>query len=245
MSAANAPAMPEEAIWHDVECGSYTADLPVWEELASRGGGPVLELGAGTGRVALALARAGHDVVAAERDPELAGVLAQRAAGTLEVVRADILELALGRHFSLVVAPMQLLQIVGGAQRRTQALEVMARHLAPNGVAAAAIVATLPAGDVDAGELLPDVREVDGWVYSSLPVALRADDDAFEADRVRQRVSPGGDLEESRHSDRLDRLSAAQLDTEAERAGLATTEHLGIPGDDAYVGSIVCVWERR
>jgi len=35
------------AIWHDIECGAYTADLPLWEELA--GGGRVLDVGAGTG----------------------------------------------------------------------------------------------------------------------------------------------------------------------------------------------------
>ena len=26
----------EREIWHDVECGSYEADLPLWEELAER-----------------------------------------------------------------------------------------------------------------------------------------------------------------------------------------------------------------
>ena len=50
--------------WHDVECGGYRADLPLWLELAAAAGGPVLDVGAGTGRVALELARAGHDVTA-------------------------------------------------------------------------------------------------------------------------------------------------------------------------------------
>ena len=55
------------AIWHDIECGAYTADLPLWEELAA--GGTVLDVGAGTGRVALRLARAGCAVTALDRDP--------------------------------------------------------------------------------------------------------------------------------------------------------------------------------
>ena len=55
----------EEAIWHDVECGSYREDLTLWLALADATGGPVADVGAGTGRVALALARAGHDVTGA------------------------------------------------------------------------------------------------------------------------------------------------------------------------------------
>jgi ubiquinone/menaquinone biosynthesis C-methylase UbiE len=69
------------AIWHDVECGAYLADLDLWEELAADGGGRVLDVGAGTGRVALHLARAGHEVTALDRDPQLLRVLEQRAAG--------------------------------------------------------------------------------------------------------------------------------------------------------------------
>ncbi len=47
-------ATAERAIWHDAECGAYAADLALWEELAAAAGGPVLDLGCGTGRVALA-----------------------------------------------------------------------------------------------------------------------------------------------------------------------------------------------
>src|SRR5439155_743 len=61
-------------IWHDVECGAYVADLPLWRELAAACEGPILDVGAGTGRVTLDLARHGHDVVALDRDADdLAG----------------------------------------------------------------------------------------------------------------------------------------------------------------------------
>ena len=40
-------------IWHDVENGSYAVDLKLWRRLAREAAGPVLDLGAGTGRVAL------------------------------------------------------------------------------------------------------------------------------------------------------------------------------------------------
>ena len=58
-------------IWHDVECGSYAADLPLWRELAAAAGGPVLDVGAGTGRVSVDLHRRGYDVHALDVDPAL------------------------------------------------------------------------------------------------------------------------------------------------------------------------------
>jgi len=68
-------------VWHDLECGGYRVDMPAWLELAERAGGPVLDVGAGTGRVSLALARAGHAVTAVDRDQALLDALGQRVAG--------------------------------------------------------------------------------------------------------------------------------------------------------------------
>ena len=69
----------EAVIWHDVECAAYDIDLPLWRELAEEADGPILDIGAGTGRVALDLARRGHDVTAIDSDPELVAELAGRA----------------------------------------------------------------------------------------------------------------------------------------------------------------------
>ena len=45
-------------------------DLPFWQELARQQGSPILELGCGSGRVLLPLARAGYNVVGLEREPD-------------------------------------------------------------------------------------------------------------------------------------------------------------------------------
>ena len=52
------------ALWHDLECGDYADDLPLWRALAAEALGPVLDVGAGTGRVSLELAAGGVPVVA-------------------------------------------------------------------------------------------------------------------------------------------------------------------------------------
>ena len=60
-----------EALWHDLECGAYREDLPLWRALAHQAGGAVLDVGAGTGRVALDLAAGGVAVVALDADAAL------------------------------------------------------------------------------------------------------------------------------------------------------------------------------
>ena len=98
-----------EVIWHDLECGSYTADLALWEEMASECRGEVLDLGCGTGRVALHLARRGHRVLGVDDDAALVAALSRRSgeAGLpVTALRADVRELDLGRRFDLILAPM-------------------------------------------------------------------------------------------------------------------------------------------
>ncbi len=133
------------AIWHDVECGSYEADLPLWEELAERCGGPVLELGCGTGRVALHLARRGHRVIGLDRDPELLAALSNahpfstQRSGSESDAPADLVEplLADARGFelespaALVLAPTHLLQLLAGSAERAECLRCVAARSAP------------------------------------------------------------------------------------------------------------------
>lgn len=252
MSAGEAPlatGVAEEVVWHDVECGAYGADLATWADLADRFGDPVLDLGCGTGRVALALARHGHDVTGVDESGALVGELARRAAAEgLEVaaVRADVRELRLGRAFGLAIAPMQVVQLLGGRTGRLVALGRVREHLRPGGRLAAAIVEGVPAaalGAGDPGEGVPDVREVGGWVYSSLPLGSSARDGVLEVRRLRQVVSPAGELTESRHGDLLDLLDAATLESEASEARLRPAGRLEVGAGDAHVASTVVVLE--
>ena len=76
------------------------------------------------------------------------------------------------------------------------------------------------------------MRERDGWVYSSLPVAVVTDGDGgLEIRRLRQSVSPDGALSEEEHTDRLDALDADALEAEAAEAGLRPAERLEVAAD--------------
>ncbi len=238
--------MSSAAVWQDVECGAYAADLAVWGRLAAAQDGPVLELGSGGGRVALHLARRGHQVWAVEENAELVDCLAGRAASerlAVRTIRAEVGSMEIDRDFALALAPMQLMQVLGGGAKRAAALERIASHLCPGGRLATAIadVASLGAGSPSP---LPDVSERDGWVYSSLPVAVELKGSRLEVRRIRQAVSPEGSLVEADHTDYLDVLDAAGLETEAASAGLRPAGRLAIAAEDGYVGSTVVIVER-
>ena len=235
------------AVWHEVECGGYAADLPVWEQLASDADGPVLELGCGTGRVALRLASRHNDVWAVDADPSLISALRARAAArglSVRALCADVRTLDLGREFELILAPMQLLQMLGSAASRHAALERAASHLVPGGPLAAAIVEAASASPDGPRATLPDVRELDGWVYSSLPVARLTGGGMIEIRRHRQAVSPDGTLSQEQHTDCLDAMAATALESEAAALGLRPTGRLEVPPADDYLGSTVVILER-
>jgi SAM-dependent methyltransferase len=229
-------------IWHDLECGAYTADLPLWLELADRHPGPVLDVGAGTGRTALALARAGHDVTALDNDPELLAELRRRARGlAVQAVLGDAREFDLRRRFALVLVPMQTVQLLGGRPGRARFLHTIRRHLEANAILAAALSEKLELFEVsDNGPSpLPDVCERGGVVYASRPTAVRADGDEFVLERRREVVSAGGELTAELDRIRLDRLGADELEREAGAAGLRPAGRRIIPPTAEHVGSVV------
>jgi SAM-dependent methyltransferase len=229
-------------IWHDVECGGYDADLPLWEELAAGAKGPILELGCGTGRVTVHLARRGHEMIGLDRDDELLASLRERARGLpVETVAADASEFSLQRSVSLLLAPMQLLQLLPGAAERRRCLDAVAAALRPGGRFAAAIVERLPE-PVASPTPIPDVRDVEGWVYSSLPVDAALVDQQIVIRRLRQTVSPAGELREERNEVRIHAVEVEQLEAEAARAGLQPIVRREIPPTELHIGSIGIVF---
>ena len=235
----------ETVIWHDVECASYTADLELWEELSGECGGPVLDLGCGTGRVALHLAALGYEVVGIDAEPDRVAALAARAREAGLPVRgvvADARSFELGRTFALAIAPMQVVQLLGGAAGRGAMLECVRRHLEPGGVCAIALADPFegePAEEV--GPPLPDVHEEDGWMFSSLPIAVRSAGATTAIDRVRQAVSPQGELTESMNTVELDAVEPEELEHEAREAGFEPLPRREVPATAEYVGSTVVI----
>ncbi len=247
MSASAAGTLGDESIWHDVECGAYAADLQLWRDLAHEGAGPVLELGCGTGRVALDLAAAGHQVAGVDSAPALLAAMRERAAHrglSVDAHVADVRALALDHRYAVVCAPMQLIHLVGGSAGRAAMLERSREHLAPRGTLAVAILAERFDAALEGHPPLPDVREHDGWVYSSQPLDARGADGRIVVRRLRQLVSPDGGLREQMEVIELDQLDSATVEAEARACGLELRDRIEVPPTADHVGSAVLLLEE-
>jgi len=237
-------------IWHDIECGRYTEDLQLWLRLAAERASrdqPVLDVGAGTGRVAIRLAQAGHPIVALDTDPELLAELRNRAGELpVETVCADARAFSLpGRSFPLIIVPMQTVQLLGGEGGRVAFFEHAARHLAPGGVVAVAIASAddFEEFEWDEGDSspMPDIAEVDARAYFSQPLSVRRRDDTFVLERRRDVVD--GDGARSTSTDRiaLDIVTVQGVKEAGQRAGLHPVAVRQIPPTSEHIGSQVVI----
>jgi ubiquinone/menaquinone biosynthesis C-methylase UbiE len=141
-------------------------DVPFWQRVAARARGRVLELGCGTGRITIPLAKSGVDVVGVDRSHPMLDLARARAARTLRTsrtsrtsgsiafVRADIRQLPFrDRSVSMVLAPYGVLQSLTRERDLIDTLESIAR-VAPRG-------ATL---GIDLVPDVPNWREYDNQV---------------------------------------------------------------------------------
>jgi SAM-dependent methyltransferase len=137
----SAVAMADEIIarYYDLEHDDLVADAALYCELAREAGGSVLELGCGTGRLLLALSRAGHRTVGLDSS---AAMLARAEArlrgrhdlrGAWRVVQADARHFEVEERFALVLAPLDFLGYFPSLEDQLGVLGAARRHLAARG----------------------------------------------------------------------------------------------------------------
>jgi SAM-dependent methyltransferase len=250
-SSTGGASRSRDVVWHELECGYYDADLALWLELAARAGGAVLDIGAGTGRVARVLARAGYSVTALEREaPLLRALEQQEVAPSLECVLADAREFALPRRdFDLCIVPMHTVQLFGGVEQRASFLRCARAHLRARGTLAVAILPDAEPFDSARTQLAPapESADIGGLRFISAPTRVAVEEHRIVIERERT-VRPltrgarsGGEQEHEHERIELARLDAAQLHAEARAAGFASESTRAVQATDEHVGSEVVI----
>lgn len=143
---------------YDLDMLDVAYDAELYLQLASRVDGGVLELGVGSGRLAVPLALAGHRVMGVDRDPamlERAKAAWDRARGALDrdrlrLVRGDLATFRTEERFGLAFLAVNTFLLAPGDAARRTVLETMRSHLLPGGIAAIEMST-------------PDAEELDGY----------------------------------------------------------------------------------
>ncbi len=111
-------------------------DVAFFVEAAQATGGPVLELGCGTGRVLVPTARAGIDITGIDLSPHMLDVCRRRLArepaevqGHVQIVQADMCNFDLGRTFKLITIPFRPFQHLIEVEDQMACLRCIHRHL--------------------------------------------------------------------------------------------------------------------
>lgn len=134
--------------WADIYDAVYSyvrSDIPFYTQQAVESGGPVLELGVGTGRIAIPTAQLGIDVVGIDSSSAMLSKAGEKiqslreGAGSVELIRADMRDFDLRdangarRQFPLVTIPFRGFLALMTVEDQTSALQNIRRHLGPGG----------------------------------------------------------------------------------------------------------------
>jgi SAM-dependent methyltransferase len=144
--AANLPMDHPEfdaiAKWYDFDYERRVReDLPFYFRCACEGGNPVLELGAGTGRVTAVLALGGFDVTAVDLSPKMLDRARLRferlknPRGKVRFVCADMASLKLKGRYRTILVPFRSFHHLYSVKRQMSTLRTIRRLLAPGGIA--------------------------------------------------------------------------------------------------------------
>jgi SAM-dependent methyltransferase len=219
-------------------------DVPFWRRVARRADGPVLELGCGTGRVSLPLAKAGIDLVGIDRSAEMLNRLragARRstfgaaARARLRAIRGDIRHLPFASGaFPTVLAPYGILQSLLRDRDLTATLDAVARVLAPGGTFGVDLVPDVPNWR-EYSQRIQHRGKAAGGAHLTLVESVRQNRarrlTTFEQRYIvrpsRATSKHGGQITEHRFELTFRTLTVQQMSKRLERAGFAIESVLG------------------
>ena len=122
------------------EHAHYEEDIATWRGAAQVVAGPIADLGAAAGRVAIPLARDGHEVWAIDRSPAMLAEITRQAdaeqaavGARIHTVEADMCDFQLAGPCGLVLIAMNTLQVLVDVEDQLRCLACVRRALRPDG----------------------------------------------------------------------------------------------------------------
>jgi ubiquinone/menaquinone biosynthesis C-methylase UbiE len=210
-------------------------DVPFWRNLARNAGGPVLELGCGTGRVAIPLGRAGVPLVGIDYSAAMLAIARRRVnrgrLRNVRLVQGDIRHLPFDQTapFAMVMAPYGILQSLLRERDLAAALADVHRVLEPGGTFGLELVADLPSWEEYRKRVsLKGWRGRRGGTHVTLVETVRQEPSrhrtVFDQEFTERR---GSQRRVHRFSLAFRTLSVPQMKRRLERAGFEITALLG------------------
>jgi len=215
---------------------SVTEDVGFYVDLALRAGGPVVELGVGTGRIAVPTAAAGVRVIGVDSSKGMLEVCAEAAATAgvshlLDLRVGDLLDPPVQERVRLVTCPFRAFLHLQTDDERLRALGAARDLLEPDGRLVFDVFRPGP----------EDIADTNGrWLEREPEIFERAD---WDTERRRLTLSVRGP--DGSTTMKLAWLSPDEWGALIERAGFEIEAHYGWFDRRPYVGGEDSVWIAR
>ncbi|MBT4124829.1 MAG: class I SAM-dependent methyltransferase [Chloroflexi bacterium] len=227
------------AEWYDIfYAAADPGDLDFYHGLCSASGGPILEIGVGTGRIALPLAKEGMEIVGIDLFEPMLKVAQQRALdvapldGSLKLIQADMRDFDLKRKFPVVTIPARTLLLATTEEEQIETLCRAVQHLEDDGTMAFNLFYPDPemlADDPDEEFLLEVVDKPDGGRYVlTAKNHFDLDSQLNHGTQIAEELGPTGEVLRRQELNVVVRfLYPEQVITMCERVGLQVIEMWG------------------
>ena len=187
----------------------HVDDLDFWLDLAAQQGDPILELGCGSGRLLIPLARAGHRVFGLDRDAAMLRVLkadlSPAISSKFPIFQADLTAFCLSQGFRLILLACNTYSTLSAIDR-ANCLHMVRKHLHTGGVFAASLPNPLLLSSLP-GRSDPEVEELFLDPHTGEPIQVSSswerDQGHFNLSWHYDRLFPDGSVQrltlETRH----------------------------------------------
>jgi SAM-dependent methyltransferase len=225
---------------YDFSYNDFLDDVDFYDNLARAVDGPILELGVGSGRVAIPLAQAGYDVVGIDNSPAMLEQARLRleaegaGEGSLELVEGEMTDFRFERQFGMVFCAANTFQHMLTTKDQADCLRCAAKNLAPRGIFAMSIRSpvTVDWDEVDApAPLLLDWTRTDSATGELVMKLVAAEADPARMVRkltyIYDRVGSDGQLRRNVFVTELRYSTQAEITLLLQQCGLRVTHVYG------------------